>query len=93
MLVNGVLLVPSYSDVDRPLEKKAMDVYRKLLPEWKIVPICADAQVDKKGLFHCLMRGVLHYMPPGKLSGWRYDPSVDPDAHNGAAGGGWIRRG
>lgn len=43
MLVNGVLLFPSDSDVDRLIEAKALAVYRELLPDWEIIPIGADA--------------------------------------------------
>ena len=35
-----------------------MDLYARLLPGWKIVPIDMDAMVGRQGYLHCLTRNV-----------------------------------
>ena len=36
---NGVVLVPQYPDVDPAMDKAALDVFQKALPNWKAVGI------------------------------------------------------
>lgn len=54
LFVNGVLLMPSFSDVDPALERKAKETFERLLPSWKVVPIHADTIAEKRGVLHCV---------------------------------------
>lgn len=65
--VNGLMLVPSYSDVDPSLEKEVMDTYQRLLPKWEIVPIVADELIETGGFLHCLTLGIPHFIDPSGL--------------------------
>ncbi len=51
---NGTLLVPNYPDVDRDLALKALAVYKKLLPSWKIKLIDCNRIIASGGALHCL---------------------------------------
>lgn len=51
---NGVLLVPQYPDYAPELDRRALEVYREVLPTWKIVGIDASTLVGKRGSLHCL---------------------------------------
>lgn len=51
---NGVLLVPQYPDFSPDLDQRALDVYRELLPGWKVVGIDASKLITKRGSLHCL---------------------------------------
>ncbi len=63
VFANGNLLVPSYADIDPAVEKKAMALYKRLLPDWKIVPIEMDEMVGKQGYLHCVTNNVPAFMP------------------------------
>lgn len=65
--VNGLLLVPSYSDVDPALERAVMDTYRRLLPKWEVVPVLADDLIETGGFLHCLTLGIPHFVDPAGL--------------------------
>jgi hypothetical protein len=93
VLANGVLLFPSYSEVDPAIEEEALNVYRRLLPGWKIVPIKSDALVERKGLLHCLTLGIPHYIDPEPLFGWGYDPSMDPRCYRDTMKAEWTEYG
>jgi agmatine/peptidylarginine deiminase len=54
IFANGVLLVPQYPDVSPELDKKALEVYAGLLPDWKIVGIDARTLITKRGALHCV---------------------------------------
>ncbi len=54
ILANGILLMPSYSDVDPAIEAKAEAVYRSALPDWKIKKISCDKLVKMHGQLHCI---------------------------------------
>ncbi len=62
VFANGTLLVPSFSDVPRSLEAEAMDLYRRLLPGWKVVGINVDEMVPHHGLLHCVCMNVPRYV-------------------------------
>ena len=51
---NGVLLVPQYPDYSPELDAKALEVYRKVLPDWKVVGVNASTLIEKRGSLHCL---------------------------------------
>jgi len=54
IMVNGKIIVPTYSDVDPALQAKALDLYRTLLPDRTVVEVNADSLVPKHGLLHCV---------------------------------------
>ena len=54
IFANGVLLVPSYSDVDPAVEEEAFSLYARLLPGWKVVGIRADSLARLGGALHCI---------------------------------------
>lgn len=62
--VNGLLLVPSYSDVDPALESVVFDTYRQALPGWEVRAIPADDLVKVGGFLHCLTLGLPHFVDP-----------------------------
>jgi hypothetical protein len=85
IFANGVLIVPTYSTVDPAIEQKALQVYRRLLPNWKVVGVNADALAAQGGSLHCVSlnipgfvsaRRLLHAPPPPAWSG-RHGPAGD----------------
>ncbi|MFT5522179.1 MAG: agmatine/peptidylarginine deiminase [Pirellulaceae bacterium] len=52
---NGVLLVPTYGDVDQAGRREALATYASLLPRWNIVSIDARSIIELNGALHCLM--------------------------------------
>ncbi|REJ90895.1 MAG: hypothetical protein DWQ35_15535 [Planctomycetota bacterium] len=50
---NGALLMPTYSDMDRSVERLVIHTYRELLPDWQVVGIDAEALCAKGGALHC----------------------------------------
>ena len=62
IMANGVLLMPSYSDVDPELENRAAAVYKSLLPNWVIKRINCDALVRHGGQLHCISYNIPHYV-------------------------------
>lgn len=63
---NGVCLVPSYGPIDRVGLEKAMATYRRLLPDWKVVPINAVEWIVQQGALHCLTSHI--YELPASMS-------------------------
>ncbi|MCE9607456.1 MAG: agmatine deiminase family protein [Planctomycetia bacterium] len=54
VLANGTALIPQYADVDPSINKQALDIYARVLPNWKIVGIeCLELAV-KGGALHCV---------------------------------------
>lgn len=62
LLVNGIILVPSYSGVERATEDAAFDTYARLMPSWKVQRIIADSLVRKRGVLHCVGIGIPGYV-------------------------------
>lgn len=54
LIINGVILMPSYAGVDPALEAEARETYARLMPSWKVVPVGADTLVKKRGVLHCI---------------------------------------
>lgn len=54
LIINGIILMPSYEGVDPALEAEARGVYERLMPSWKIVPIASDTLIKKRGVLHCI---------------------------------------
>ena len=61
-MANGVLLMPSYSDVDPALETRAAAVYQALLPSWTIKRINCDRLVQEGGQLHCISYNLPQYV-------------------------------
>lgn len=59
------ILVPVYADVEPQLQESALDVYRRLAPRRRIVPIPADTLVPEGGTLRCISKGI----PRGVLLG------------------------
>ena len=51
---NGVILVPNYPDIAEPGLLEALATYKRLLPQWKIVPIDASNIISSCGALHCI---------------------------------------
>ncbi len=73
LMANGVLLMPSYADVDPALEAQALALYQRLMPSWTVVPIPADSLVAKRGLLHCVGIGIPGYVNVAPLLGLAAD--------------------
>lgn len=55
IMANGVLLMPSFNDVDSVLEDQAEEVYRSLLPpDWEVKRIDCGSLVALRGQLHCI---------------------------------------
>lgn len=54
LIINGVILMPSYTGVDPAMEEEALATYKRLMPTWKVVPIVSDSLVKKRGVLHCI---------------------------------------
>ena len=53
-MVDDVVLVPSYPDLDQRFDRDALAVYREAMPNRKIVAIDAESLVEKRGALHCV---------------------------------------
>ena len=53
IFANGVLLMPSYQKGETERADKALSVYRRLLPHWRIVRIDASHLIEIGGALHC----------------------------------------
>jgi agmatine/peptidylarginine deiminase len=54
IFAGDTLLVPAYPDASPEMDREALDVYRKLLPERRVVPIDASSLIRKNGSLHCI---------------------------------------
>jgi len=61
VFANGTVLVPVYPDVDHAGGEEALAIYRRLLPERKVVGIDASTMALHQGGLRC----VTLYIPPG----------------------------
>lgn len=62
IMANGVLLMPSYADVDPAIENRAEAVYRSLLPGWSVKRINCDKLVFDHGQLHCISYHIPHFV-------------------------------
>jgi agmatine/peptidylarginine deiminase len=72
VLANGVLLMPTFTGVDRAAQSEALELYARLMPGWKVVGINCDALASHLGLLHCVSRQI-----PGFV---KLPPSLRPTA-------------
>ena len=56
--VNEVVLVPTFSGVDRDVEEEALTTFRTLLPGRKVVGIRCDSLLEDGGLLRCVSLGI-----------------------------------
>jgi len=63
LYANGVLLLPSYRDVPRDTEQVVVELYRKLLPDWRIERIDCTDVIEDEGALHCLAINIPRCMP------------------------------
>jgi agmatine/peptidylarginine deiminase/tetratricopeptide (TPR) repeat protein len=64
VFANGNLLVPTWPEASKSQEEKALSVYRRLLPGWKIIPINSHELGRKEGSLHCATMNLYRYRPP-----------------------------
>ena len=67
VFANGNLLVPTWPEASPKQEEKALNVYRRLLPDWKIIPIDSYEFGRKAGSLHCATMNLYRYRPPKLL--------------------------
>ena len=68
ILANGILLMPSYSDVDPALEDEAETLYRKLMPGWEVKRINCDPLVKQEGYLRCISYNVPAFVSLERLN-------------------------
>lgn len=54
VFADGVLLVPIYPSVDRASGEEAMAVFRRLLPDWKVIAVDATNMAKHQGGLRCV---------------------------------------
>jgi agmatine/peptidylarginine deiminase len=64
VFANGVLLVPSYPEASAELEREAFDVFRRLLPDWRVVGIECPKHTGRHGGLHCAVANLYRVRPP-----------------------------
>ena len=62
VFANGTLLMPTFQGVDPALQERALSLYARLMPGWKVVGIKADSLVPKMGLLHCVCLNLPSYV-------------------------------
>lgn len=55
---NGVVIVPQFPDTCPDLDREALEVYRRVFPDRRIVGIDASKIIGKRGGLHCLSRSI-----------------------------------
>lgn len=68
IMANGLLLMPSYGDVDPAIENRAEQVYKSSLPpDWEIKRINCDKLVALRGQLHCLSYNIPNFVRIDRL--------------------------
>lgn len=95
VFINGILLVPSYPEIDNWAERTALQIYRELLPGWMVKPIPCTDLIRLGGGIHCVSmniadlpekKGTPLRLIPGRLLAqswslvWDDDDDFDLDA-------------
>ena len=68
VFANGVLLVPSCPEAPPGVEQEAFDVFRRLLPGWRVVGIDCRKLIVRRGALHCAAVN-LYRVAPRSASG------------------------
>lgn len=80
---NGVLLFPTYENVDPTIQMQAKAIYRELMPAWKIVDVDASRIIESEGALHCMTMNLGPLRLPELPAP---DPSLQvPDSENWTA--------
>lgn len=75
ILANGVLLMPSFSDVDPSIEDRAEQVYKSSLPpDWVVKKINCDKLVALRGQLHCISYNIPKFISIDGLISRSYPP-------------------
>jgi agmatine/peptidylarginine deiminase len=68
IFANGILLMPSFSDVDPSIEQRAVQVYQSVLPPgWIVKKINCDNLVKLHGQLHCISYNLPKFLPINDL--------------------------
>lgn len=54
IFASGTLLVPTYPDVSPELDRRALEIYSELMPDWRVVPVDASSIIQNHGSLHCI---------------------------------------
>ncbi|OHB72630.1 MAG: hypothetical protein A2V70_04815 [Planctomycetes bacterium RBG_13_63_9] len=54
VFANGVLLVPCYGADEADGDQAAVEIFRRVLPRWQVVPIDASALIVQEGALRCV---------------------------------------
>lgn len=63
VFANGVLLVPIYPSYCPELDQVALDLYRRLMPDWKVVGIDASELIKMRGALRCITLNIPQNTP------------------------------
>ena len=64
IMANGVLLMPSFSNVNPAIENRAEKVYQSTLPpDWVVKRINCDKLVALRGQLHCMSYNIPNFIP------------------------------
>jgi agmatine/peptidylarginine deiminase len=63
VFANGVLVVPTYADVEEEKQKEVLELYRRVLPDWEVVGINVDSLMELGGALHCIVMNVPAFVP------------------------------
>ena len=75
IMANGVLLMPSFSDVDPSIEDRAEQVYKSSLPpDWVVKRINCDKLVALRGQLHCMSYNIPKFIPINGLISKSFPP-------------------
>tara|TARA_A100001015_G_scaffold56694_1_gene62318 strand:+ start:1428 stop:2564 length:1137 start_codon:yes stop_codon:yes gene_type:complete len=78
IMANGVLLMPSYSDVNPAIEDQVEAVYRSLLPpDWQVKRINCDKLIPLRGQLHCISYNIPSFISIDGLLANCYSNSAD----------------
>ncbi|MEQ8788216.1 MAG: agmatine deiminase family protein [Pirellulaceae bacterium] len=58
VMANGVVLVPSYPDIDPAVDRNALATFRSLMPAWQVKPIDVSEVIGTGGALHCMTRNI-----------------------------------
>lgn len=58
MFANGLLVVPTFPNIDPKLDRKVLDQFSELMPDWTVVGLDCDEISRKGGSLHCMTMNV-----------------------------------
>jgi agmatine deiminase len=90
VFANGRLVVPHYSDVPAQVERRVMDLYADLLPDWELGQVNCDEIIGGGGAIRCVTKHIPWLYDRFRLRSpraWGIGPRVTGGGGNGAAAG------